>query len=67
MTAELTAVELRIARVTAGLSRVKACRLTGVPYNTWLSWETTGQNGRRPNPLAFAWLELYHQKQGESK
>ncbi len=53
--------ELREAREAAGLSMAEACRLTGVAYTTWQGWEAEPGtvNSRRPQPLAFAWLELY--------
>ena len=53
--------ELREAREAAGLSMAEACRLTRVVYTTWQGWEAEPGtvNSRRPQPLAFAWLELY--------
>jgi len=56
-----TAQELREAREAAGLSIAECCRRTGTPRTTWQSWETDDgmSNARRPQPLAFAWIEQY--------
>lgn len=55
----MTAKELREAREAAGLTMKRAAEESGTPYRTWQSWETEGQDGRRPPGIAFKWLELW--------
>lgn len=56
----MTALELREARIAAGLSMKQAAELSQTPYRTWQGWETDkGVNSRRVPGIAFAWLELY--------
>lgn len=40
---------IREMRLKLGLTVVDACRASGIPESTWLSWESHGKKGRRPS------------------
>lgn len=53
-------MNLKEIRKEAGLSRTKVCELSGVPYDTWTSWENKGTNYSRRTPeIAVRWLNNY--------
>lgn len=55
------------ARIAAGLSVKQAATQSKTNIRTWRCWETEGKHGRRPQGIAFAWLELYMKANKEKK